>query len=112
LSDLDRLRAAQLSPFDVKTLSMAIEVGGEFPFYVDRLKPETKDAVIAGMNSMIARDLLVVVTERSLGHRWVLRLTDHGRAVCAELDKMNAKKVIEVTMKDDAPIVAGGGTGA
>lgn len=110
MSDLDRLRAASLSPFDIKVLSTAMETGGEFPFYADRLKPATKDAVIAGMNSLIERDLFAVDTARSVGHRWMLVLTDHGRAVCGELEKMNAKKPVEVTMQGDAPVVAGGGT--
>ena len=56
--DLRRLRAAELSPFDIKVLSTFMATGGEFPFYVDRLKPETKDAQIAGMNSLIERDIV------------------------------------------------------
>lgn len=111
MSDLDRLRSADLTPYDVKVLTTMIETGGEFPFYVDRLKPETRDYHIGGMNSMIARDLVEVDAARSSGHRWILRLTDHGRAVCAELEKMNAKRAVEVTMRGDAPVVAGGGTG-
>src|SRR5467141_447620 len=83
--ELGRLRAAELSPFDIKVLSTFMETGGEFPFYVDRLKPETRDSQIAGMNSLIARDLIEVITARSSGHRWVLRLTDEGRALCGEL---------------------------
>jgi hypothetical protein len=108
--ELDRLRAVGLSPFDVKVLSTMMETGGEFPFYVDRLKPETRDIQIAGMNSLIARDLIEVDTSRSSGHRWMVRLTDNGRAVCAELEKMSAKKPVEVQMQGDLPVVAGGGT--
>jgi hypothetical protein len=102
---LGRVRAAELSPFDIKVLSVFMETGGEFPFYVDRLKPETKDFQIAGMNSLIARDLVEVDASRSNGHRWMLRLTDHGRAVCNELEKMNAKRPVEVKMQDGAPEV-------
>ena len=108
--ELDRLRSAALSPYDIKVISTMMETGGEFPFYVDRLKPETKDVHIAAMNSLIARDLVEVDMTRSNGHRWMMRLTDNGRAVCAELEKMNARKHVEVTMQDDAPVVAGGGT--
>lgn len=100
---LERMRAAALSPFDIKVLSTFMETGGEFPFYVDRLKPDSRDAQIEGMNSLIARDLIEVDTTRSTGHRWVLRLTDNGRALCAELEKMNAKKPVEVQMHGAAP---------
>ena len=103
--DLDRVRHAELSPYDIKVLSVLMETGGSFPFYVDRLKPETRDAQIAGMNSLIARDLIEVDTTQSNGHRWVLRLTDNGRAVCGQLEKMNAKRPIEVQMQGDAPEV-------
>jgi hypothetical protein len=105
MSELDRLRAASLSPYDIKVLTTMIETGGEAPIYVDRLKPETRQAQIDGLNSMIARDLVEVDVTRSMGHRWMLRLTDHGRHVCAELEKMNAKKPVEVTMQGDAPVL-------
>ena len=101
--ELSRLRAASLSPFDIKVLSVFMEAGGEFPFYVDRLKPTTRDAQIAGMNALISRDLIAVDTTRSNGHRWMVRLTDNGRAVCAELEKLNAKKPIEVQMQGATP---------
>jgi hypothetical protein len=103
--DLRRLRAAELSPYDIQVLSVFTKTGGEFPFYVDRLKPETKDVQIAGMNSLIARDIVMVDQARSNGHRWVLRLTDNGRALCAELEKMNATKPVEVQMQGDVPEV-------
>jgi hypothetical protein len=103
--ELHRVRAAELSPFDVKVLSTFMETGGEFPFYVDRLKPETRDAQIAGMNSLIARDLIEVDTTRSNGHRWMLRLTDNGRSVCTRLEEMSAKKPVEVQMQGETPEV-------
>jgi hypothetical protein len=103
--ELGRMRAAGLSPFDIKVLSTFMETGGEFPFYVDRLKPDTRDAQIAGMNSLIARDLIEVDTTRSQQHRWMLRLTDNGRALCGELEKMNAKRPVEVQMQGDSPAV-------
>jgi len=103
--ELTRVRAAALSPFDVKVLTLFIETGGEFPFYVDRLKPETRDAQISGMNSLIARDLIEVDATRSSGHRWMLRLTSNGRAVCAQLESMNVKKPVEVQMQGETPEV-------
>lgn len=103
--ELGRLRAAGLSPFDIKVLSTFMEMGGEFPFYVDRLKPATRDLQIEGMNSLIARDVIFVDTSRSSGHRWVLCLTDNGRAICAQLEKMNAKRPVVVEMEGDTPKV-------
>jgi len=103
--ELGRVRAAELSPYDIKVLSTMMETGGEFPFYVDRLKPEMRDAHIAGMNSLIARDLVEVDMSRSSGHRWLLRLTDNGRSVCAQLEKMNVKRSVEVQMHGDSPEV-------
>lgn len=108
--ELGRLRAAALSPYDMNALSTFMKAGGEFPFYVDRLKPETRDAHIEGMNSLIARDIIEVDVRRSSGHRWMLRLTDNGRALCAELEKMNAQRPVEVQMQQDgAPRVQQGG---
>ena len=103
--ELDRLRQAGLSPYDIKVLSTMMETGGEFPFYVDRLKEETKGINIDGMNSLIARDIIEVDMSRSSGHRWMLRLTDNGRALCARLEEMNAKKAVEVQMHGDTPEV-------
>jgi len=103
--ELGRVRQVALSPFDIKVLTTFVETGGEFPFYVDRLAPDTRDAQIAAMNSLIARDLVAVDKERSSGHRWMLRLTDNGRAVCAQLERMNAAKPVEVQMRDGVPEV-------
>lgn len=101
--ELGRIRQAGLSPFDIKVLSTFMETGGEFPFYVDRLKPETRASQIEGMNSLIARDLVEVDATRSNGHRWLMRLTGNGRAICAQLDKMNAKRPVEVQMQGETP---------
>jgi hypothetical protein len=103
--ELQRMRAAGLSPYDIKVLSTFMQTGGEFPFYVDRLKPDVKDAHIAGMNSLIARDIIEVDQTRSSGHRWMLRLTDNGRALCARLEQMNAQKPVEVQMQGETPEV-------
>lgn len=103
--ELSRVRQVALSPFDIKVLTTFAETGGEFPFYVDRLASDSRDAQVAAMNSLIARDLVMVDKERSSGHRWMLRLTDNGRAVCAQLEKMNAAKPVEVQMRGDVPEV-------
>lgn len=100
--ELGRIRQAQLSPYDVKVLTTMMETGGEFPFYVDRLKPEARDHHLAGMNSLIARDLIEVDPSRSQGHRWILRLTSNGRAVCEQLETMNAKSPVEVHVPVEA----------
>ncbi len=103
--ELERMRAASLSPFDIKVLSTLMETGGEFNFYVDRLNPGTRDVQITGMNSLIGRDIIEVDTTRSSGHRWLVRLTPNGRALCGELEKMNAKKPVEVQMHGATPEV-------
>jgi hypothetical protein len=103
--ELSRLRVAGLSPFDIKVFSTFMTTGGEFPFYVDRLKPATRDLNIAGMNLLITRDLIWVDPSRSNGHRWMLCLTDNGRAVCAQLEKMNANRPVVVEMDHDTPTV-------
>lgn len=103
--ELDRVRTAGLSPYDIKVLSTLIETGGEFPFYVDRLKLATRDAHIAGMNALIARDIVEVDTARSSGHRWMIRLTSNGRALCEQIEKMNARKPVEVQMHGASPEV-------
>lgn len=108
MSELDRLRSAALSPFDINVLKTAVEAGGEFPLYPDRLKPETRDVVVAGMNSLLARGILEIDEARSAPGRCVLRMTDHGRASYAQLEKMTVKPV-EVQMQS-ATSVAGGGT--
>lgn len=104
--ELGRVRQVALSPFDIKVLTTFVETGGEFPFYIDRLAPDTRDAQIAAMNSLIARDLIMVDKGQTSGHRWMLRLTDNGRAVCAQLEKMNAgKPAVQVQMRDGTPEV-------
>jgi hypothetical protein len=102
---LGRVREAALSPFDIKVLSTFMETGGEFPFYVDRLRPDSRDAQITGMNSLIARDIIEVDMTRSNGHRWMMRLTDNGRGICEQLEKMNARKPVEVQMQGEMPEV-------
>ncbi len=103
--ELDRLRAAGLSPFDINVLSTFMKTGGEAPFYTEYAKPETRDIDIAGLNSLIARDIIEVDVTRSIGHRWMLRLTDNGRALCAELERMSVGRPVEVQMHGEVPEV-------
>lgn len=103
--ELGRVRSAGLSPYDIKVLTTMAETGGEFPFYIDRCAPEARDLHVAGMNSLANRGLIEVDESRSTLSRWILRLTDNGRAVVAQLDKMNAKPTVEVQMHGDRPEV-------
>ena len=54
---------------------------------------------------MADRDLIMVDEARSTTGRIVLCLTDNGRAVCGQLEKMNAQPRIEVQMHGDVPEV-------
>jgi len=107
---LQRIRQAALSPFDVKVLRTLAEAGGEAPLYVDRLRPETRDAKIAGINDLIARDFVEVDAARSTGHRWQLRLTDEGRSVWAEVDHIERPSAsrVEVPSSVVLPDITGG----
>lgn len=102
---LQRLRHASLSGFDVMILSNLMKAGGEFGFYTGGVAPESLPRVIAGLDSLATRDLIAVDEARSTTSRIVLRLTDHGRATCAELEKMNVKPRVEVEMHGDVPEV-------
>jgi hypothetical protein len=103
--ELDRVRSVGLSPYDINVLSTMMETGGEFPFYIDRVEPEMRDIHIAGMSSLANRGLIAVDEARSTTDRWILRLTDNGRAVCAQLEKMRVKPQVEVQMHGDTPEV-------
>ena len=103
--ELGRLRAVGLSPYDIKVLSTLMESGGEFPFYIERTAPEVRAAHVAGMDSLAKRNLIEVDENRSTVSRWILRLTDNGRAVCAQLEKMNARPLVEVQMHGTTPEV-------
>lgn len=99
--ELDRVRSVGLSPYDIKVLTTMMETGGEFPFYIERCSPEVRDMHVAGMSSLANRGLIEVDEVRSTVNRWILRLTDNGRAICTQLEKMNAKPRVEVQMHGD-----------
>ena len=103
--ELGRLRLAGLTGFDVVIMSNLIKGGGEFPFYTGGVPPEKLQRVIEGLDSLACRDLITVDPTRSTTSRIVIKLTDKGRAVCADLDRMNAKPRVEVQMHGDVPEV-------
>lgn len=103
--ELGRVRSVGLSPYDIKVLTTMGETGGEFPFYIEQTAPEMRQLHIAGMSSLVQRGLIGLDEARSTQTRWVLRLTDMGRAVLAQLEQMNAKPRVEVQMHGDRPEV-------
>jgi len=103
--ELGRLRHAGLSGFDVMILSNLMKGGGEFGLYTGGIAEEHLPRVIAGLGSLADRHLILVDEARSTTSRIVLRLTDNGRAVCAQLEKMNVQPRVEVQMHGDVPEV-------
>lgn len=103
--ELGRVRSVGLSPYDIKVLTVMGQTGGEFPFYIERCAPEQREMHLAGMSSLANRGLIAVDEARSTTSRWILRLTDMGRAVLAQLDSMNAKPRVEVEMQGETPVV-------
>lgn len=102
---LDRIRHAALSPFDIKVLTILTQTGGEFGFYIDGIAEENRPAVIAGLSSLADRGLIEVDEARSTVSRWVLRFSDYGRAVSAQLERMSVQPRVEVQMHGDRPEV-------
>lgn len=103
--ELGRLRAVGLSPYDIKVLTTMMATGGEFPFYIERTAPEMRALHLAGMSSLADRGLIEVDEARSTVSRWILRLTDKGRATCVQLERMNVSPTVEVRMHGDVPEV-------
>ena len=54
---------------------------------------------------MANRGLIAVDQARSTTSHIILQLTDNGRAVCGQLEKMSVKPRVEVQMQGDVPIV-------
>jgi len=102
---LGRLRHAGLSAFDVKVLSTLMQTGGEFGYTPGNLTKEELERVIAGLGSLADRGIIMVDEARSTVSRWVLRLTDNGREVCSQLEKMSVQPRVEVQMHGDTPEV-------
>jgi len=99
------LRHAKLSGFDIVVLSNLMKGGGEFALYLDGIVEEKRPRVIEGLSSLADRNLIWVDEARSTVSRVVLRLTDEGRAACAQLERMNAQPKVEVQMHGDRPEV-------
>ena len=102
---LGRLRHAGLSAFDVKVMTTLMQTAGEFGYCPGNLTKVELDRVIAGLSSLADRGLIAVDEGRSTVSRWVLRLTDHGREVCAQLEKMSVQPRVDVQMHGDVPEV-------
>lgn len=102
---LDQIRHAALSGFDVMILSNLMKSGGEFGFYPGGIAKENLNGVLAELGSMTDRDLITIDEARSNTSRIVLKLTDYGRAVCGQLDKMSVQPRVEVQMHGDTPQV-------
>lgn len=103
--ELGRLRHMRLSGFDVMILSNLMKGGGEFGFYPGGIQSENLPRVLEDLGSMTDRDLISIDEARSTTSRIVLRLTDNGRAVCEQLEKMTAQPRVEVQMHGDTPEV-------
>ena len=102
---LGRLRHVGLSGFDVMILSNLMKTAGEFGFYTGGVAPEQLPRVIEGLDALATRGLITVDAARSTTSRIVLRLTDNGRTVCAQLEKMSVQPRVEVQMHGDVPEV-------
>ena len=102
---LGRLRHAGLSAFDVKMLTTLMQTGGETGFPMSGIAEENRSRVIAGLSSLADRNLIMVDEARSTVSRFVLRLTDAGREVCSQLEKMSVQPRVEVQMNGATPEV-------
>lgn len=103
--ELGRLRHASLSGFDVMILSNLMKAGGRFGFYTGAVAAEQLPRVIAGLSEMADRGLISVDEAQSTTSRIVILLTDNGRSVCSQLEKMSIQPRVEVQMHGDTPEV-------
>ena len=88
--DTAHLRRVALTGFDVQLLRLLMQTGGEYPV------PETAEARLL---LEVARGKgLVEVVERH-GARPFVRLTGEGRAVCSQLETMDAQPRLEVVSR-------------
>jgi hypothetical protein len=104
--DNRHLRQVALSAFDVRMLGMLSRSGGEQPWYPERNEESKRELVIELMNSLVARDLIVIYApdglpmERAIttaDHgRFTLRLTDQGRNVATQLAAMQVAPKVEI----------------
>lgn len=80
------LRKVGLTAFDTQVLGLLMKCGGEYPM------PQTK-AAIAGLEVTRGKGLVEMVSRWG---RTFVRLTDEGRAVCAQLEAMAVQPKMEV----------------
>ena len=81
------LRSIGLTEFDTKLLGLLMKCGGEYPM------PETAQGR-AAVETTRGKGLIEVV--QRFGIRSFVRLTDEGRAVCAQLEAMTVQPKLEV----------------
>jgi hypothetical protein len=104
--ELGRLRRAAVDGFDRAVFSELMKRGGEYAYSPPNDITKLQfDRIVAGLSSLANRGLIAVDEARSTFSCWVLKLTDNGRAVCAQLEKMDAKPRVEVQMHGDMPEV-------
>ncbi len=102
---LGRLRHAGLTGFDVMILTNLMKGGGEFGLYTGGIAEEQLPRVLAGLSTLADRGLISVDEVRSTVSRIVLQLTDNGREVCSQLERMSVQPRVEVQMHGDVPEV-------
>jgi hypothetical protein len=93
--DAKMLREIRVDTSDAHTIGILADNGGEVAWYPHTCKPETLDRVEATI-----RKGLVEVIER-IPHGLFLRLTDAGRHVAGELDKMKVAPKIATVANDE-----------
>lgn len=80
------LRRVGLTAFDIQVLGLLMKRGGEYPM------PETP-AALARLK--VTQDKGLVEMVERFGQRPVVRLTDEGRTVCAQLEVMSVQPKVE-----------------
>ena len=88
--DTSMLRSAALTPFELNAIGVLVKTGGECAWYPNNVKPITRD----GVQGMIDKGLVSLVLVN--GTQW-MRLTDHGRRVAEQLERMSAAPKLEVS---------------
>ena len=104
--ELGRLRQAAVDGFDRAVFSELMKGGGEYTYCPpNNLTKLQFDRIHAGLSSLANRGLVEIDEARSTFGQWVLRLTDNGRAVCSELERLSRQPKVEVQMHGDTPKV-------
>jgi len=81
------LRRVGLTAFDTQVLGLLMKCGGEYPM------PQSPEA-LSRLKITCDKGLVEVVVR--FGQRKVVRLTDEGRTVCAQLEAMSVQPKLEV----------------